>query len=673
MSPPLARAAPAASRAEDETERLRAEAEALRAALAAAKAEARSLAAAVGTLDDGFVLYDEADRLIFCNERYREIYPESAPAIRPGATFEDILRYGLARGQYADALGREEAWLAERMAAHSASDVHLEQRLGDGRWLRIVERATPDGGRVGLRVDVTAIKEQARRLEDILLGAGAGTWEWRVGGDELRVNERWAAMCGWTRSELEPVDLNLWVRLIHPEDLEPARAQVRAHLRDETPFFEYEGRMRHRGGGWVWVLCRGRIANRRPDGAPDWVTGTLIDITKRKRTEQALEEARERAEQSSLAKSRFLANMSHEIRTPMNGVTGMAEALARVVATDEQKRMVNVIRQSGETLLTLLNDILDISKIEAGRLDLESAPFSPRELADRVEALHSWRAQEKGLSFTVLTDAGAERPRLGDAHRISQILHNLVSNAIKFTSRGGVTVTLRAEGDALLLEVRDTGLGMSEAQQRVVFDEFAQADPSTTRRFGGAGLGMAIVKRLVEMMGGTIALESAPGRGATVRASLPLPEAETAATATAPAEAAELRPGLRLLAADDNEINRTVLEALLRGIGAQGVIVEGGRELLEAWRPDRFDAVLLDIAMPGLDGVETLAALRAREAELGAPPTPALAVTANALREQVARYLQAGFAAHVAKPLRPESLAAALRETLGAAAPAASS
>ena len=385
----------------------------------------------------------------------------------------------------------------------------------------------------------------------------------------------------------------------------------------------------------------------------------------------ALAAALERAEQASVAKSRFLATMSHEIRTPMNGVLGMAALLDARLTEPDHRRMLGVIRDSGEMLLTVLNDILDMSKIEAGKMQIEAVPFRPAEIADKVRLMHALRAEEKGLAFSVETEGDGDRPLLGDPHRLMQILHNLLSNAIKFTERGQVAVTLRCGADGVLgIAVRDTGIGMSEDQAARLFEEFSQADSSTTRRFGGTGLGMAIVRRLVTLMDGTISVETAPGAGTRIAVQLPVraaPAADAGPAAQGPATPTAL-DGLAVLAADDNEINRAVLAAMLATLGVDLTMVPGGAEAVAAARQKPFALLLLDISMPGMDGIEALTAIRQDEAAAGCRHGPAVAVTANAIAHQIEEYLAVGFAAHLAKPLRPDTLEATMRTVLDRAA-----
>jgi CheY-like chemotaxis protein len=352
--------------------------------------------------------------------------------------------------------------------------------------------------------------------------------------------------------------------------------------------------------------------------------------------------------------------MSHEIRTPLNGVLGMAELLDTTLSEPRQKLMIRTIRNSGEVLLSILNNILDMSKIESGKLELEQVAFNPAELARQVEAVYALQAEEKGLEFEVLTSLGSEMGRLGDPYRIVQILHNLLSNALKFTDKGGVTLKLACRaGKPMTIEVTDSGIGMTPEQTARVFDSFEQADGSVTRRFGGTGLGMSIVRQLVTLMGGEIAITSMPDRGTVARVTLPLPEADLPATGntTVPVTGAEVRlDGRRLLIADDSATNRLVLQEMLADTGADITLVEDGLQAVAMWKSRSFDLLLLDISMPVMDGLTALKNIRAAEAGMGKTAVPAIAVTANAMAHQVADYIVGGFDSHLSKPFRRQEL-----------------
>ncbi|MFI4936453.1 MAG: ATP-binding protein [Caulobacterales bacterium] len=403
-------------------------------------------------------------------------------------------------------------------------------------------------------------------------------------------------------------------------------------------------------------------------GAAAYTVAIVLLAASLYRESQALRTAKETAEEASRAKSAFLAMTSHEIRTPLNGVLGMAQAMEQDDLSPVQRERLRVIRQSGESLLEILNDVLDVSKIEAGKLELERAPFDLEAVTRTAHAAFSASAAKKGLNFGVRIDETARGFYEGDAARVRQVLVNLLSNAVKFTDAGAVEVTVAGYEGGVRLAVSDTGPGVAPDRVEQLFDKFVQADSSTTRRFGGTGLGLAICRDLCQAMGGAISLESELGRGSTFIVDLPL----TRCVAPASAEAAAKPPAdsgagapVRVLAAEDNTVNQLVLRTLLDQIGVETVIVETGAEAIEAWEAGQFDLILMDVQMPQMDGPTAAREIRAREAASGRPRIPIIALTANAMTHQVESYAAAGMDDFVPKPIEVAALYAAIARYAG--------
>jgi len=370
---------------------------------------------------------------------------------------------------------------------------------------------------------------------------------------------------------------------------------------------------------------------------------------------RALQDAQFAMQAASLAKSEFLARMSHEIRTPLNGVLGMAQALsAEPDLKPAHRQSLAVIRQSGESLLTILNDVLDLSKVEAGRLELEEIAFDLEATVRGAQETFAPQAAAKGLTFQLRFEASAAGGYLGDPTRVRQILYNLLSNAVKFTEAGEVSLTVAAPNDVLTLVVADSGIGIAPQDMDRLFHRFQQVDSSTTRRYGGSGLGLSICRELAELMGGSVTVESRAGAGSRFVVTLPLPRVALAPSPpadTLDAGLADSEVSLRVLAAEDNPVNQLVLTTLLAQVGVAPDVVANGEAAVAAWRTGSWDLILMDVQMPVMDGVEAVRIIRAAEAAEGRAHTPILALTANAMAHQVADYLAAGFDGHVAKPI----------------------
>ncbi|MDP3749425.1 MAG: ATP-binding protein [Phenylobacterium sp.] len=534
------------------------------------------------------------------------------------------------------------------------------------------------GGMVAVSLDITSMVEaldETRRSEERLTLA-------------MEIAELHVYEVDWARRELiktgsedtffsEPkIFEELYADIfgtIDPRDRAKVMQEWDRHLNEGVPY-RPEYRVVRNDAKEVWVQGACRLILDE-NGQPHRLIGALQNITERKAAERALLQAKEDAETANRAKSTFLATMSHEIRTPQNGVLGMAQAMAMDGLTERQRDRLDVIRQSGETLLAILNDVLDLSKIEAGKFELEEAPFDVAQLARGAHAAFSAIAGKKGLAFDLVIAPAAQGVYRGDSTRVRQILYNLVSNALKFTESGEVRVTVDRAGDALRLTVADTGIGIPAERLASLFQKFEQADASTTRRYGGTGLGLAICRELAGLMGGVVDASSAPGAGTTFVVSLPLarigdsaplPAPPPSPAETAPSNGEAQAPPLRVLAAEDNAVNQLVLKTLLQQIGIDPVIVDNGAQAVEAWNRETWDVILMDVQMPEMDGPTASGIIRTREAAEGRLRTPIIALTANAMAHQVAEYAAAGMDGFVAKPIEVGRLFDALQAVLEA-------
>lgn len=567
---------------------------------------------------------------------------------------------------------------------------------GEVRWISVSTEPLrdPSGSVVAVVAsfaDVTLIRTQQRRLDLILQGAGLGTWDWNVVTGRVEFNTRWADMLGYELDEIEP-HVRSWEKLVHPDDMPMVMRVLTEHLEGRAAEYRCEHRLKRKDGSWAWVLDAGRVMERDQYGKPIRAAGVHVDISAAKVLEANLAEAKSAAEAASHAKSEFLANMSHEIRTPMTAILGYTELLQSEYAgtggSRETLEALSTIRRNSEHLLSIINDILDVSKIEAGKMTVERIPLRPDHVIHEVVSLMNVKSKEKGLKLEARYDSPIPEVINSDPLRLRQILTNLVGNALKFTSEGGVTIAASmTQVGKLRIDVIDTGIGLSPADQSKLFRAFTQADSSTSRKYGGTGLGLRISQKLAEMLGGDITVSSEPGRGSTFTVTidtgnvqgiamippgtLKIVEQNGAAHSELLRETSAISlKGMRILLAEDGPDNTRLIVHHLTRAGAVVTAVENGKLALEKLQDPNgtrgelmaepnFDLVLTDMQMPAMDGYALTRVLRNRGCDL-----PIVALTANAMTGDLEKCLAAGCSDYASKPIDRLKLLAVCRHVV---------
>lgn len=513
------------------------------------------------------------------------------------------------------------------------------------------------------------LQESEERYALAVSGTNDGIWDWDIRNNEIYYSPVWMKILGY-RDHFLPNQLATWMDNIHPEDLEGAIAAVKAHLNGETKIYDHVHRLKHRLGHYIWVEAKGKCL-RSNDGKPYRMVGTIDDITAKKQAEQELKLAKETAEGANKAKSEFLANISHEIRTPMNAILGFCDLLLEMSKESRARSYLNAIAASGRTLLALINDILDLSKIEAGKLQLVYEPLNIRELLTEIVQIFSAGAQQKDIVLSIEVEEHLPQVISFDEVRLRQILFNIVGNSLKFTDQGEIKITAAGyfyshqEGTIeLIIAVKDTGIGIPLEQQDRVFEVFTQMDGQSSRKYGGTGLGLTITKRLTEMLGGRIELESEVGQGSVFTFIFPQVEVMTVP------EKISLEPPVdtdfsrfqpaTILVVDDVRSNRELIQGYFANTShtiLQGQDGEEGVRLAQQYHPD---LILMDLRMPNLNGCEAVEKLKT---ESSTQDIPIIIITASFQPEE-RQYLESICQGFLQKPLDRTNLASCLEKIL---------
>lgn len=519
-----------------------------------------------------------------------------------------------------------------------------------------------------------ALQQSINRLEVATSAGIIGIWDWDVANNKLSWDDSMYRLYG-IRAEDFTGAYEAWNITLHPEDKAQTDEEIQAALRGEREY-KPEFRIIWPDGSVHYIKAASRTIFDN-NGRPVRMLGVNYDITERKEAEKALQRAKKEAEEANRAKTDFLAGVSHEIRTPMNAIIGMADLLIESGLTEEQRKYVETSKNAGENLLGLINDILDLSKVEAGLIVLEDTAFELTSVLNRVCDLMAVKAMGKGISIacTILKDIPVNLT--GDPHRLGQIFINLVGNAIKFTEQGEIILGVEriveshdtdGHGEVMLqFSVKDTGIGIAPEKLNLIFDKFTQADSSTTRKYGGTGLGLSISKKLVELMGGRIWVESEVGKGSrffftarfrTGDATKQISEklSEPSSGVDSPVQ----KKTLSILLVEDNEDNRLLMLSYLKKTPHQVVVAENGAIAVDKFQSGRYDLVLMDVQMPVMDGYTATTEIRKMESDKGLNRTPILALTAHAMKEDEIKSMEAGCDGHLTKPIKKTTLIEAI-------------
>jgi len=506
------------------------------------------------------------------------------------------------------------------------------------------------------------------RFSLALEGAKDGLWDWNLITDEVFYSDTWKQMFGYETDEVSD-NLQEWKDKIHPDDLQDVMQDLTEYLQGKSPVYESEMRILCKDGTYKHILARGKSISDE-NAYMTRMIGLHMDISEQKNLENSLIKAKIEADNANKAKSDFLANMSHEIRTPLNGILGLTDLVLKTRLDEKQKEYLKKSKTSSQALLRVINDILDYSKIEAGKLDLETNAFDLDDMLENLKDLFDYQAHEKGVGLEFSTNTIPPNTKLiGDALRLTQILTNLIGNALKFTDKGSVNVTVSSlQEDDLFHDLRfcvkDSGIGISQSVQEHLFKEFSQADTSITRQYGGTGLGLAISKQLVHMMEGNIWVESTLGEGSAFIFDVRFEKPQKKSSHKLSITPAEISPtnldalqGVKILLVEDNKVNQIVAMGILEDYLVHIDVANNGQEAVDMVSKKQYDIILMDLQMPVMDGFEATRLIREMDHY---KHTPIFALSAAVMQQDKELTQKAGMNEHLAKPIDKEALLQAL-------------